>query len=304
MIYTEKLGEWLKLNVPNEWNGLQVVDILKEKLLTPKKLLHELRMEKGVKVNGEAVPFHTILRKQDELMIHCFKPEDYGVIPQDLEVVILYEDDHLLVVNKPIMMDTHPNEKDQLNTLSNGIAYHWQVHGLQAKVRHIHRLDRDTSGAIIFAKHPLASAVLDQMLEKRKIKRTYIAFVDGEFQLKKGTIREPIGKDRHHPTRKRVSPSGQHAVTHYEVQEHFSRMNITKIRLQLDTGRTHQIRVHMSHIGHPLLGDSLYGGPQSLLKHQALHASQVSFTHPITNELLVIEAPLPEELDRLQQKLR
>jgi 23S rRNA pseudouridine1911/1915/1917 synthase len=304
MIQTARKGDWLELITPFEWDGLTVEQIAKASIGIPKKLLHELRIDKGIRLSGHAVPWNTIVKKNERLFLRCFKEEEYGVIPEDLGIKVLYEDDHLLIANKPIMMDTHPNEKDQTGTLANGIAYHYQLLGIQTKVRHIHRLDRDTSGAILFANHPLAGALLDQALEKREIKRTYVAFVHGVISKQKGTIDTAIGRDRHHPTRRRVSASGQKAITHYEVVKAYPHLDITKINLQLDTGRTHQIRVHMSAIGHPLIGDLLYGGKHSLIHHQALHAASLSFHHPITKEVVMVDAPLPSELQQLEQKLR
>ncbi len=304
MIKMTKKGDWLEILTPTEWVGLTIEQIAKEQLEIPKKTLHELRSEKGIKLNNQVVPWNTILNENASLYIKCFIAEDYGVVPEDLNIKILFEDDHLLIINKPVMMDTHPNEKDQTGTLSNGVAYHWQEVGLKAKVRHIHRLDRDTTGVNIFAKHPWASSLLDQMLGKKEIKRTYIAFVEGGLKKQKGTIIKSIGRDRHHPTRRRVSISGQEAITNYEVLQIFSRDNVTKVKLQLDTGRTHQIRVHMSHIGHPLVGDTLYGGSSSYMTSQALHAASVSFVHPITKGVINIHAPLPTNLDHLNHILR
>ncbi|MFZ3590785.1 RluA family pseudouridine synthase [Bacillus sp. DJP31] len=301
---TMKKGKWLEIVTPSYWDGFTIETIVKAQIGVPKKLLHELRLENGIKLNNQVVPWQTVVKKMDRLYIKCFKEESFGVVPEDLSIEVLFEDDHLLIVNKPIMLDTHPNESDQTGTLANGVAYHWQLTGIQAKVRHIHRLDRETTGAIIFAKHALASALLDQMLEKREIKRSYTAFVEGILRSKKGTINESIGRDRHHPTRRRVSATGQKAITHYEVLRVFRQDQVTKIKLQLDTGRTHQIRVHLSHTGHPLLGDGLYGGTHSLIQHQALHAFSVSLKHPITKEDIHVEAPLPLDLFQLENNLK
>ncbi|MBM6617039.1 RluA family pseudouridine synthase [Bacillus suaedaesalsae] len=300
---TEKKGEFLQIIAPSQYDGKTIEQIAKEELFIPKKLLHVLRMEKGITLNGDAVDWATQVKKKDRLFVKCFQPEEYGVIPQEMDIDVLYEDDHLLIVNKPIGIDTHPTEANQTGTLANGIAYYWQLHGLMAKVRHVHRLDHDTSGAILFAKHHLASSLLDGMLERRDIKRTYIAFAEGMVRQKKGTIHESIGRDRHHPTRRRVSNTGQKAITHYEVIKVFNQSKITKLQLQLDTGRTHQIRVHLSHIGHPLVGDQLYGGTTHSLKAQGLHAARISFQHPITKEKFQIEASLPAHLSNFEKKL-
>jgi 23S rRNA pseudouridine1911/1915/1917 synthase len=304
MIHAVKKDEWLQIQVPADWVGMTIEEIVRSYFPIPKKLLHELRMEKGILLNGEHIPWNSSVSRDDCIYIKCCKEEESDVIPEDLSIHILYEDDHLLIVNKPIMMDTHPNEKKQVGTLSNGVAFHWQENGIQAKVRHVHRLDRDTSGAILFAKYPLVSSLLDQKLERREIKRNYIALVHGIVSRSNGTISEPIGRDRHHPTRRRVSNGGQSAITHFEVLEKYPKTNVTKLSLVLDTGRTHQIRVHMSHIGHPIIGDELYGGKTNELKHQALHAANIAFLHPITNETINIEAPLPAYLQKFEQMLR
>ncbi|MBD8071059.1 RluA family pseudouridine synthase [Bacillus sp. PS06] len=285
-----KRGQWLQIAVPVEWSGLKIEDILKEKLHIPKSLLHEIRMNKGVKLNNDTLPWSNTVKTSDSLQIQLFVDEDYGLIPEYTDLNILYEDDHVLVVNKPANMDTHPTTEGQLGTLANAVAFHYQAQGIQTKVRHVHRLDQDTTGAILFAKDRLSSAVLDRMLERREIKRTYYALVHGIIKQKSGTIDASIGRDRHHPTRRRVSPSGQQAKTRFKVIEKLPSEQMTLIELQLETGRTHQIRVHMSHLGYPLVGDILYGGKE-VFSRQALHAKYVQFPHPITNEVIQVEAP-------------
>lgn len=298
-----KKGEWLEILIPATWENETIENILLQTWKFPRNQLHQLRMEKGVKQNGEAVSWKTALQTGDKLQIHLFKEEDYGVQPEYQEIEPVYEDDHLLIVNKPAGMDTHPNEPGQLGTLANAVAFHWQMQGIYAKVRHIHRLDRDTTGGVIFAKHPLAASIMDRKLEERKIKRTYIAFVEGMVAGSRGTIHQPIGRDRHHPSRRRVSPQGQDAVTHYRVLERYSRHQITLLELQLDTGRTHQIRVHLSFLGHPLLGDQLYGGSKRFMDRQALHAAKIELSHPISEEPLSLEVPWPQELLNLKSTL-
>ncbi|WP_453990780.1 RluA family pseudouridine synthase [Bacillus nitroreducens] len=289
---TRKYGEWLEVSVPSSWEGKTIEDVLKNHWVVPKQMLHQLRMEKGTKLNGEFSPWNTPLKVNDRFQIHLFREEEFGVLPEFVpDLHILYEDDHLLIANKPSGMDTHPNEENQLGTLSNAIAYYFQANGLFTKVRHIHRLDRDTTGAVIFAKHKLAAAILDRKLEKREIKRTYIALVHGIIKQKKGTIDAAIGRDRHHPTRRRVSPNGQKAVTKFNVLRTFPNKSLSLVELELLTGRTHQIRVHLSHLGYPLVGDTLYGG-KPVAPRQALHAARIQLFHPFTNERISCEAPL------------
>ncbi|MCP8968477.1 RluA family pseudouridine synthase [Ectobacillus ponti] len=298
---TRKMGEWCEVQVPGEWNGRSIDSILKEEWQVPKKLLHRYRMEKSVRHNGAEAPWSALLKEGDKLGIRMFTAEPYGVEPEYMEIEVLYEDDHVLIVHKPAGMDTHPADAGGGGTLANGVAFHLQMEGVETKVRHIHRLDQDTTGAVVFAKHALAGVIMDRLLTERQIKREYEALAEGRLRQKKGTIDAPIGRDRHHPTRRRVSPNGDRAVTHYQVERYDRSQDVTLVRLQLDTGRTHQIRVHMSHIGHPLLGDALYGSRRAGMGRQALHARRVSLQHPITGEQLTVEAPLPTDFSALLQ---
>ncbi|MYL35076.1 RluA family pseudouridine synthase [Pontibacillus yanchengensis] len=290
-----KKGEWLEIQVSKDWVGNSIEYILKNLLHVPKKQLHQLRMENGAKRNGEDVAWSTELQIGDKLQVHLFPKEELDVQPTYMDVKVLFEDEHVLVVNKPAGMNVHPNVEGQTDTLANGVAFHFKSQGLEAKVRHIHRLDQDTTGAVIFTKHALAGSIMDRLLEQKKIKRTYIALIKGKVTKKKGTINEPIGKDRHHPSRRRVSPKGQDAITHYEVLKYHAKKDQTVVKIDLETGRTHQIRVHMSHIGHPLVGDVLYGGKKQASR-QALHAAKITFPHPITDEKIECIAPFLDDL--------
>jgi len=294
MIATKKLGEWFEIIIPKKWDGLSIDSLLYDLWHAPKKQIHLMRMEKQVKVNGKEFNWINPLKTGDKLQLQLFQDEEFGVIPEYVDIEILYEDDHIIVFNKPANMDTHPNTPNQTNTLANAAAFHLQSKGELRKIKHIHRLDRDTSGAVLFAKHKLIGSLLDKLLEEREIKRTYLALVHGLMKSKKGTIREPIGRDRHHATRRRVSPTGQSAITHYELLETFPKDNLSLVKCQLNTGRTHQIRVHLSYLGHPLAGDVLYGG-KPIFNRQALHAAKLLIPHPFTDELICCKAFHTEE---------
>ncbi|MGF3102010.1 RluA family pseudouridine synthase [Rossellomorea sp. DUT-2] len=290
---TQKKGELFELVIPDKWKNVTIETILRNHWQAPKKLIHSLRMAGDIKVNGESISWTQPLSPGDTLQLHLFKEVEYDVPPTYGEIDVLFEDDHLIVINKPAGIDTHPNHPKETDSLANLVAFHYQALGKSCRVLHIHRLDHDTSGAIIFAKHPLSKAILDRLLTERQIKRTYHALVHGRLKQKKGTISEPIGRDRHHNTRRRVSPSGQNAVTHYKVLEY--KNPYTLVEVELATGRTHQIRVHMSHIGHPLVGDILYGG-KPIYKRQALHAARISFPHPLTGEWIECEADCADDV--------
>lgn len=288
MILTKCFGEWFEITIPSKWEGYSIDDLFRNVWKAPKKQIHTIRMEKHVKVNGELIDWNQPLKAGERLQIKLFMEEEFGVAPAYHEVDVLYEDEHMIVFNKPANMDTHPNSQEQTNTLANAAAFYLQAKGEQRKIKHVHRLDRDTTGAILFAKHALAGSILDRLLEERSIKRTYFALVHGRIKRRKGTIQEPIGRDRHHPTKRRVSPSGQPAITNYELLEYSPKQDLSLIQCQLETGRTHQIRVHLSSIGHPIVGDQLYGG-KPLFGRQALHAGKLVIPHPFTDEKIVVE---------------
>lgn len=292
----KRVGEWLEVTVPKEWANATVFSFLTKKLGASKALIQKWNQSTAIKRNNTIADVNHKLEDKDRIYLHLFKEEEYGVLPENVPVNILYEDDHLIIVNKPAGMDTHPNEPNQKGTLANAVAFYYQLNGEQIRVRHIHRLDRDTSGAVIFAKHDLSQSILDQDLQVKKIKRTYLAIVKGKLSLLKGIIDKPIGRDRHHATRRRISPHGQKAITHYKVEKYDPNLNLSILSLQLETGRTHQIRVHLGSINHPIIGDTLYGGSQDLIKRQALHAKQIALFHPLTYEKIEVEADIPTDI--------
>ncbi len=216
-------------------------------------------------------------------------------------VDICYEDDFVLVLNKPIGMAIHAANEHQTDVLDARAANYSLACQAPFPVRHIHRLDADTSGAVIYSKNDLAQLKLDEAMRNQQIERHYLAIVHGRIIKDKGTIDMPIGRDRHISGKRTVTEKGDQAVTHYEIIRRGG--NYCSAALQLETGRTHQIRVHMSAIGHPLVGDSLYGGTDQWLKHQALHAQKVVFPHPLTGERVVAESALPLWFEKLSASL-
>lgn len=282
---TKRMGDWLEVIIPEKWNGYTIERILKKEWNVPRKLMHSFRSNREVTLNNENPHWKTAhVKSGDIFRIRLFRPQRLEVTPTFMDIEVIYEDDHILIVNKPAGVFTHPNTPNDHDTLVNGVAFYFQMNGIEATPKYVHRLDRDTSGAILFAKHDLAIAMLGKDLQERKIKRTYLAWAHGKLKPAKGKVEQPIGKDRHHPVRRRVSSGGQHAETHYEVLSYDKAHNASLLKLQLQTGRTHQIRVHLSYIGHPLLGDEMYGGKGSIDYKQALHAARLTLIHPFTDQ--------------------
>lgn len=298
MIITNKNWEWLEITIPKEWEELTTEQLFSSIWNAPKKQTHLLRMNKEVKVKDQPVNWTKKLVAGEMLALRIFSNEKHDFTPANMDIDVLFEDEHVLVVNKAAGIDTHPNAPSETNTLANGVAFYLQEKGESGRLKHVHRLDRDTSGTVLFAKHSFIGSILDKMLENREIKRTYLAVVKGIIKNEKGTINSPIGKDRHHPTRRRVSPGGQPAVTHYETIKRDYKKGTTTVKCSLETGRTHQIRVHFSHLGHPLVGDTLYGGSKEM-KRQALHAAEIKFTHPFTLETISCQAEPPADFNRM-----
>jgi 23S rRNA pseudouridine1911/1915/1917 synthase len=293
MLKTTRKGNWMEIITQKNWDGKTIEDIFRKEWEVPKKLTHQFRMEHYVTVNGVKANWNNPLKIGDKVLFNLFEDAaPLNTLDYFYELQVLYEDDHVIVVNKPPNMSTHPNDNSNKRTLLHAVQFYVQSKGENVTIRQVHRLDKDTTGAILFAKHALSGAILDRMLEKHEIKRTYLAIVDGQIKKKKGKISEPIGRDRHHATRRRVSTSGQAAATHYQVIK--VENGHSYVKCWLETGRTHQIRVHLSHLGHPLLGDTLYGG-KPLFKRQALHAAKLEFKHPITSENINCYAPFIDQ---------
>ena len=267
--------------------GETVEKLLREQWQGGKKSVHQMRMDKSVTDSeGQPVEWKEPLPEGTELIFgftdahSSYKPEPFDSLN------ILWEDEHVLAVFKPAGVSVHPEHLPGTGTLMNEVMGYIESTG-GSYAEHIHRLDQHTSGVLLIAKNPLAKTMFDRMLEQNQIERYYTAELEGQLRKPRGTINMPIGKDRYHATRRRVSPSGQSAVTHFKVLER--KPDTTLVEAQLETGRTHQIRVHFSHIGHPVVGDQLYGSETIARGPYKLIASKVVFTHPITTEMIAVE---------------
>jgi 23S rRNA pseudouridine1911/1915/1917 synthase len=301
MIQLVKQGEWLEGVLPSLPDDITYGQLLREYWKWPKKTVHLLFQHKEILVDGHPVSQMSKVAAGKLIRFRLCPPEPYGVEPWNTDVNVVYEDDHCLVVDKPAGLLLHPADSAQRRTLDHAVAGYLQHKGIQTKVRHIHRLDQDTSGLVLYGKHALAAALLDDLLRQREISRTYVAFVHGRMTSSSGTIDAPIGKDRHHSGRRRVDPRGERAVTHFQVLKRYAQA--TQVECRLDTGRTHQIRVHLAHTGHPLVGDVLYGGSDRWINRQALHAFHLRWKHPFTGETIAVHAPWPDDLQQLERHL-
>ncbi|MEM1504180.1 RluA family pseudouridine synthase [Domibacillus sp. 8LH] len=295
-MHTIRQNQHWVMYINAELDGSTIEAILSEKWQLPKKMIHLWRMDRSILLNGQPANWRQPLEQGSSLAFPFFKPGSFGAEPVPPSPSILYEDDHLVVADKPAGIKTHPNDPDERHTLLNGVSYHMSVKDDSLPVRHVHRLDEGTSGAVLFSKHEAAYAVLSRLLEQKEIFRTYYAVVDGPVAKKSGTIKKAIGKDRHHPTRRRISPNGQAAVTHFERVAVQDGRSLLKCRLE--TGRTHQIRVHLSSIGHPISGDALYGG-SGISPHPLLHAAKLTIPHPFVNDCVTVLAPVPDSIKKL-----
>lgn len=279
-------------NILSNDAGKSVNIFLRDRFYCTKMLTHLKHTENAVMVNDIPVFMNTILQDGDCLKItYSEEDESENIVPVNLPFTIVYEDEDIMVVDKPADMPVHPAINNFENTLANAIAYYFNTKNQHFVFRCINRLDRNTSGLLIVAKHRLSASILSDFMKKRKIHREYLALAKGIFTDKTGTIDLPIGRVSESIIERYIDfENGDKAITHYTVLNEYSAnapenksgSDCSLLQITLDTGRTHQIRVHMNHIGHPLMGDSLYNKEPGNLSRQALHSHVLEFTHPIT----------------------
>ncbi len=262
-----------------------------------------------ITINGKETKNNYKLRKNDIIEIEIPDPEPLDIVPEDIPLDICYEDKDIIIINKPQGMVVHPAPGHYSGTIVNAIMYHCgdDLSGINGCMRPgiVHRIDKDTSGIIVIAKSDSAHKSLAEQLACHSITRKYYAICTGNLKEDTGTIDKPIGRNPKDRKKMAVVEGGRRAVTHYKVLERFGG-KYTLIEAQLETGRTHQIRVHMASIGHPLLGDTVYGSEKQpfKLQGQVLHAKVLGFIHPSTGEYVEFESPLPEYYEKLILKLR
>ncbi|WP_418128803.1 RluA family pseudouridine synthase [Staphylococcus sp. HKU1] len=265
----------MKFEIPEQYNQLTLRKIFQQ-LQLPKKDLHQLNMSKEITINDAPAKLMSSVNTGDSVYIPT-PEEESNYVPSYRYAKIYYEDEHLAIVLKPKGVKTHPNDLKESNTLMNHLIY-----TMDSKyVEPIHRLDQETVGLLIVAKNPLMKKILDRMLENNQIARIYKAHVHSLLPIKAQTIDKPIGKDKFHSNRRRVSETGQTAITHI-LDSKMIKEGVCELDLKLDTGRTHQIRVHLAEIGHPVIGDPLYG--DSTLRKLQLNSYKIEFIHTLTKQ--------------------
>lgn len=278
-----------------EHTGMKIGDFLRKTGYSRHVIIHLKKTENGILLNGEWAYVGQSLKEGDHLEIHIIEEESSEqIVPSELPLDIVYEDEDLLIINKPADMPIHPSINNYDNTLANALMWYYQQKGETFVYRCINRLDRDTTGLLIVAKNMLSGGILSDMSKKREIHREYLAIAEGEVP-QEGVIDAPIARKEESVIERCVDfERGDRAVTHYWRLDY--RNGYSLVRLKLETGRTHQIRVHMKYLGHPLTGDYLYNPDYRILDHQALHSWKLAFRHPVTGAQMQFKEDPPWKL--------
>ena len=295
--------------IKNDDKYLTIRQVMRQEFDISYNLSVKLKKNKQIFLNGVSMYVDAPIQKGDVItFVIDFHEDNSNVVPTKMALDVLYEDDAMLILNKPAGIPVHPSVLHFENSLSNGVRYYFDSISLHRKIRPVNRLDRNTSGIVIFAKNEYVHSVLSKQIQSNVFKKEYVAICNGIFDVKEGTINAPIARKADSIIERCVDESGDAAITHYKVirefrasenQPHFASNQagfLTELLINLETGRTHQIRVHMAYVGHPILGDSLYGTESNLINRQALHAYKIEFLHPLTKEKLSIMAPVPNDM--------
>lgn len=285
----------LTYEITAEQAGTKIGDFLRTAGYSRHVIIHLKKTENGILLNGEWAYVGQFLKEGDHLEIRIIESEaSEQIVPAELPLDIIYEDEDLLIINKPADMPIHPSINNYDNTLANALMWYYQQKGETFVYRCINRLDRDTTGLLIVAKNMLSGGILSDMSKKREIHREYLAIAEGEVP-QEGVIDAPIARKEESVIERCVDfEKGDRAVTHYWRLDY--RNGYSLVRLKLETGRTHQIRVHMKYIGYPLTGDYLYNPDYRILDHQALHSWKLAFRHPVTGAQMQFKADPPWKL--------
>ncbi|MGN1311167.1 MAG: RluA family pseudouridine synthase [Clostridia bacterium] len=281
-------------------NEMSINEILNKKLNISARLKSKLIKNKLVLLNGTFVDTRNIAHFGDIVTIDLSYPEDNSnIVSKKMDLQIIYEDKHLLAINKHAGIPVHPSILHFDDSLASGVKYYFDRIGLKKKIRAVNRIDLNTSGLVLFAKNEYIQECLIKQMKKSSFKKTYLAIVHGHIKEKSGIINAPIGRKENSIIARCILSEGQKAITHYEVLQEFDKYSLVKCIIE--TGRTHQIRVHMAYIGNPLIGDTLYNPNENLeiIKRHALHSYKMEFIHPISKKIISLEAELPEDMKKI-----
>ena len=281
-------------------NELNINQILQNELDISSRLLYKLIKNRKILLNDSTCDTRKLANIGDVLIVDFdYKEDNSNIVPTKMDLDIVFEDDWFLVINKPTGIAIHPSILHYSDSLCNGIRFYFDSIGLKKKIRPVNRLDLNTSGLVVFAKCEYIQECLISQMKNNLFKKEYLAFCNGIFENRTGTIDLPIARKDNSIIERCVSEDGQPSVTHYEVLKEFC--NYSLVKCTLETGRTHQIRVHMSAISHPLIGDSLYGSISDLINRQALHCYKLQFVHPITKEFMHFCGKIPLDFKKLEE---
>lgn len=297
----------LEKKVEDVVEGTKVREYLKREMGISTRLIRSASIQKRIFINNEVVKMNRVIKNGEIIKIDLEKEESQNIAPEKIDIDIVYEDEDILVVNKKPFMVVHPTKTYQSGTLANGVINYFMESNQNCIVRLVSRLDMNTSGLIIIAKNQFSHGMLSKAMSENKVEKRYLAIVHGIFKEKQGTIDKPIYRPEgiENGTRRVVDERGQRSITHYKVVEEFSDSSL--VECKLETGRTHQIRVHLSYLGHPIYGDVLYGDGDNegdLIERQALHAYGLDFKSPRTEKELSLRADLPDDMKELIDKLK
>ena len=286
---------FLEYVVKKDDNFKTINEVLTSNFYISSRLRNKLINLKAVKLNGNFVNTRSFVKELDLITVDFdYEEDNSNILPTKMDLQIIYEDEWLLIVNKPAGIAIHPSLLHYIDSLSNGVRYYFDLIGLKKKIRPVNRLDANTSGLVVFAKCEYIQECFIKQMANKTFKKEYLCIVNGIFDKKTGIINLPIARKSGSIIERCVDKNGQDAFTYYEVIEEFG--NYSLVKCLLETGRTHQIRVHMSYIGHPLLGDTLYGYPSKLINRQALHSYIIEFVHPISKKVMKFTCDLPEDM--------
>lgn len=298
-ISKESISMKLSYKVSNITTYQNVKEVLKAEFQMSDRLLLKLKNLQKITLNNEPVYVHHKISEGDIIECNLNDSEDNSnIVPSDIPLSILYEDDAYLVIDKPSGIPVHPSCDHYSDSLSNGVRSYFDQIGLHKKIRPVNRLDKDTSGLVIFAKNEYVQECLIKQMKSKEFQKNYIAIVDGHLEKQSGTISAPISRKENSIIERCVNENGDTAITHYTVLKSNYEDNFDVVECTLETGRTHQIRVHFAHLNHPLLGDTLYGRSSSLISRQALHCYKMNFIHPISKSQVSYISSLPNDIKK------